>query len=664
MISLALLVGALTVTARAAQTNPVSKVIELLEGLEAQVTKEGEDAAKLKSEKDTYCKDAATNLGFEISTGTDTVAELEATIGKESATMSSLDEKISGLISDSASDDKDLKAATTVRTAEIADFEAEESELGETIGALQRAISILEREMAKSGGAALVQVSDAGSIVQALNVMVKASAFSAADASRLTAFVQSSHQSADADTGAPDASVYTSSSGGIVDVLEDLLDKAQSQLSDARAKETTAQHNFDLLKQSLTDSMKFGAKQLEEAKTAKAKAGEAKSTAEGELAAASADLAADKAMLEEVTKDCAEYADSYAAESESRAAELAAIKKALAILTESTAGADSVAYGLVQASAPSFLQVRRGSQHRSDKADAAARYVRDLAHRIKSPSLSQLAAHIASAMRLSMSSREDPFVKVKDLIAELISKLEKDASQDAEQKAYCDEETLKATTKKADKTALVEKLTTKIDQMTADSAKLKDSVATLQKELAELSAMQTEMDTLRKKENALFLAQKKELTDGITGVEAAMKILKEYYGSDAAHDAKEGAAGGIIGMLEVILSDFSKSLAEITSTEDSAQSEYEATTQDNKVTKAAKDQDVAYQTKEAAALDKYVTEASADRATTQAELDAVVEYLAKLEAICVAKPETYAERADRRAAELAGLKKALDILEG
>merc|ERR1740121_3022833 len=352
-------------------------------------------------------------------------------------------------------------------------------------------------------------------------------------------------------------------------------------------------------------------------------------------------------MLEEVTKDCAEYADSYAAESESRAAELAAIKKALAILTESTAGADSVAYGLVQASAPSFLQVRRGSQHRSDKADAAARYVRDLAHRIKSPSLSQLAAHIASAMRLSMSSREDPFVKVKELIAELISKLEKDASQDAEQKAYCDEETLKATTKKADKTALVEKLTTKIEQMTADSAKLKDSVATLQKELAELAAM------------------KKELTEGVAGVEAAMKLLKDYYGqADKAHDAKDGAGGGIIAMLEVILSDFTKSLAESTAAEDSAQSEYEATTQSNKVTKTAKDKDVAYQTKEAAALDKAVTEASADRASTQAELDAVVEYLAKLDAMCVAKPETYAERADRRAAELAGLKKALDILEG
>merc|ERR1712037_766612 len=108
-----------------------------------------------------------------------------------------------------------------------------------------------------------------------------------------------------------------------------------------------------------------------------------------------------------------------------------------------------------------------------------------------------------------------------------------------------------------------------------------------------------------------------------------------------------GAGTGIIGMLEVCLADFTKSLAEATSAEDSAQSEYEVTTKD---------------TKEATELDKAVTEATADRATTQSELDAVVEYLTKLEDMCVAKPETYEDRAARREAELQGLKKALEIL--
>ena len=132
---------------------------------------------------------------------------------------------------------------------QVGDFEAEEKELVATIDTLQRAIGVLERELAKSGGAALVQVQSASSVVQALEVMVKAAMFSQADASRLTAFVQSAHQSSDSDAGAPDAAVYESKSGSIVDVLDDLRDKAESSLSDARAKESKAQHAFELLKQ-------------------------------------------------------------------------------------------------------------------------------------------------------------------------------------------------------------------------------------------------------------------------------------------------------------------------------------------------------------------------------------------------------------------------------
>merc|ERR1712037_232772 len=220
-------------------------------------------------------------------------------------------------------------------------------------------------------------------------------------------------------------------------------------------------------------------------------------------------------------------------------------------------------------------------------------------------------------------------------------------------------------TKKDEKTTVVEKLATKIDQMSAESAALKDSTATLQKELAELAASQAEMDKMRTAENKLFLTSKKELTEGISGVQLALKTLREYYNEEAKdHEASTGAGSSIIGLLEVCLSDFTKSLAEISAAEDSAASEYEATTQENKIEKVAKDQDVKYQVKEAASLDKAVVEATADRATTQEELDAALEYLAKLKDMCVAKPETYAERAERRTAEIVGLKQALSILDG
>merc|ERR1719253_1782980 len=131
------------------------------------------------------------------------------------------------------------------------------------------------------------------------------------------------------------------------------------------------------------------------------------------------------------------------------------------------------------------------------------------------------------------------------------------------------------------------------------------------------------MDKMRKSESELAATSKADLTAGISGVQMALKTLREYYNKEATdHAAASGAGTSIIGLLEVCLSDFTKSLAEITAAEDSAASDYEATTQENKIETTAKTQDVKYKTKEAAGLDKAVVEATADRSTTQEELDA------------------------------------------
>merc|ERR1711920_283605 len=89
----------------------------------------------------------------------------------------------------------------------------------------------------------------------------------------------------------------------------------------------------------------------------------------------------------------------------------------------------------------------------------------------------------------------------------------------------------------------------------------------------------------------------------------------------------------------------------------------EQASKDNEIERNAKDQDVKYKSKEASDLDKTSGELSADRAGVQAELDAVLEYLSRIESECIEKAETYADRKARFEAELAGLKEALQILE-
>merc|ERR1719321_287554 len=129
------------------------------------------------------------------------------------------------------------------------------------------------------------------------------------------------------------------------------------------------------------------------------------------------------------------------------------------------------------------------------------------------------------------------------------------------------------------------------------------------------------------------------------------------------HSKSTGAGQSIIGILEVCESDFSKNLAKEEQEETDAQAEYDTTTQENKITKTTREQDVKFKTQEFKALDAEITELTGDKETAQTELDAVMEYYGKIKDRCVAKPESYEERTARRNAEIEGLKQALSILE-
>merc|ERR1719473_1199430 len=122
--------------------------------------------------------------------------------------------------------------------------------------------------------------------------------------------------------------------------------------------------------------------------------------------------------------------------------------------------------------------------------------------------------------------------------------------------------------KKDDLETTMEDLTVKIEQMNANIATLKVEVATLQAELRDLAKSEVEMDALRQKEHEEYKATK---ADG----EA----------SDDAHGKASGGASGIIGMLEVAESDFTKNLADTETEEQNAQDQYDAMKKENEVTR-------------------------------------------------------------------------------
>merc|ERR1719230_1487778 len=130
------------------------------------------------------------------------------------------------------------------------------------------------------------------------------------------------------------------------------------------------------------------------------------------------------------------------------------------------------------------------------------------------------------------------------------------------------------------------------------------------------------------------------------------------------HAKASGAGTSIVGLLEVVESDFAANLAKEETQEADAAADYEKITQENKVTKALKEQDVKYKTQEFKSLDKLIAELTSDKDNLSTELAAVLEYYEKIKDRCIAKAETYEERKRRREAEIAGLKEALSILSG
>jgi len=169
--------------ASSAQVNPIEKVIEMLSELQQKVIKEGEVAQGVYDEFAEWCEEQSKNSQFEIKTSKAEADELTATIDMAVADDKAHDEKIEELSASITTDESDLKDATEIRDKEHADFAAEEGDLVDTVDTLERAIGIIEREMAK-GGAALVQLQNARSIADGLRTLVEASAISNQDASR------------------------------------------------------------------------------------------------------------------------------------------------------------------------------------------------------------------------------------------------------------------------------------------------------------------------------------------------------------------------------------------------------------------------------------------------------------------------------------------------
>merc|ERR1712156_621331 len=224
--------------------------------------------------------------------------------------------------------------------------------------------------------------------------------------------------------------------------MGDMKEKAESQLAELRKAEESAQHNYAMLKQSLEAQIAVDEKDMKAEKTSKAESQEAEAEASGDLEMATKELANSKETLATAKSTCMKVGADHELTVKARAEELKVIAEAKKILVETTSGAESQTY--------SFLQVFSSRlQTRADLAHAeVVVLVKRLAREHHSAALAQLASRVAAVLQYGSENGEDPFVKVKGLIQDMIAKLEEEGQAEASEKAYCDEQMAKTQAKK------------------------------------------------------------------------------------------------------------------------------------------------------------------------------------------------------------------------
>lgn len=628
--------------------SPMEKVFSMLSDLETKVVEDGKAAEQAYENYTKFCTRGKRDLGYDIQDGEKTVEELTASIDKSSSDIEVSSSKIQELQGAITKSEADLKAATDMRTKEQAEHKAAKIELEDATDMLGRAMKTLSK-----GTALLQEPGSAANLVQALGAVVDAAAFPNHEKQSLMAFVESA-------TAQPAVAAYQSKSGGILSTLEDMKEKARDDLTTLISEDKKAQHSYLMLKQSLEMQMAADKKEMDQAKAVHAEASEAKATAEADLDGSSKDLANDKTSLQQLEASCSQADDDYQEATKSRSEELEALKKAQEVLQEKTGAAQAGVYG-----AAMFLQVK------SSGAFEVVQKVRSLAKKAGSSNLENLASNIESLLQTRQGA--DVFAKVKDLIQNMITSRKEEAAADATKKAYCDEEQTKTNAKLEELTGTKESLSVKVDKKSSEAETLKSEAATLQRELADLSKLQIEMDETRREESAAFKKQKTDLEQGLEGVRSALSVLRDYYESGATsflqqpalgHSKDTAASTGILGMLEVVESDFGRSLAQAEIVEATKAEEYDTMSKQNKLTKVQKDADQKFKSKTAMALDKAVADLSSDTAANQEELAAVETYKESLAKQCADGGMSYAERAAKREEEIEGLKDALASLGG
>lgn len=697
----------LATSASSAEVTPTEKVISLLEDLKTEVENDGQEEASIYDTFACFCQSMTEDKSERIKEEQDNVDTFNSDIETYTLTSKNKDkefseksEEINGVVSKR----KDTEGA---REEVKGTYELNLADVTKGIAGLETAIEMLSAGV--PGGAAFAQVKDTVKRTVVMADLLGLAHVTAAKKS-LAAFMQvQDGQAPPPNTGSSD----------IIVVMNNLLTDFKEQKANLESIEGQAKSDH-------TSTMDALQSQEDSATSAKDDAERARDEADGLLADAKkgleeeeAKLADDNMYLLDLTRKCELKAREFDQHSKARTEEIEALEKATTIIKdkvkdnadEAVKRAALLSQGKTVQKAEehedvsedvSFIQVastqpartklagllqrgraRESAELRAARVDRAATQLAETANRIKSPIL------VAFALKLRTKLAFDPFVKVRKLVQDLIQRLVEEATAEATKKGFCDVETAKAKHSRDVHQEEASRINSETELAEAQKATLEVEIEDLTGELAELEDALFKATKIRADEKAMNEETVSKSKAGLEAVNDAYRVLQDFYKKSAKNDVSlaqakaspidedapaapsggaykggQQKAGGILAMLDVIISDFERTVRVTTETEKNSLREFTEFERTTKTSLASKESQKSNAEAGLKATENQIVNNMDLLAARMKMLDDTLRELEELVPTCVDTGMSYAERVQKREEEIDALKKAMCMLDG
>jgi len=639
--------AALQFDAAEAKNHPISKVVALLNDMKVQLEKEADADEEIYSKLACWCKTNDKGKTKSIADGEARISTLANTIEKMSALSTTLSGEISGLKKEIAANEKSLEVATSLRRKQLAEFNAEEKEMIQSISALKSATVSLSKHHEKGAAAFL----NDKVVMQAL---ATAKALSQKHVALLQGAITPSQKriiSSLAQEKGPTFAAYKPQSGQIFGILKQMRETFEGNLANSQKEEKQSAEAYEALKKAKEDEISSGQESMDGKEQSLAKADETNAQAKEDKEDAEGSLSADQKFLRELKKRCSMGDKEWEERQKARNVELVAVAKAVAILGND----DAKDLFSKTFNAASFLQVKLAKSNRQQAVDVLAKF----------PKLAALA----------VAARLDAFTNVRKAIDKMITALQKESVDEVKHKDYCVEELHKNEKNTQKKTHTKVNLNSKIDGLKQTLKEAQDAMEIVVAEMTDLRSQQkraTEDRAAEKKEFAGVVADQRETQNLL---KQALKVLGDVYGAGVVLAQQEPPAGfdtykkstgstGVIALINQIIADAKEMEAEATHDEETAVDNFAKFLKATKDTLKAKDDSRVDLKEQKAKAQKELTGAKSELDGTMTELESLGNGLGALHKSCDYTLKNFEIRQTARDEEVDALRKAKAFLSG